>query len=159
MSTICRTIWKGQQETVQCVGQNGDFCLVKKYGFCRRKKSAFLISWVKLVWKIYALDLPDQQRTQSIQEMDLHRISSMRRNQIISDVFSQLDLMYRRGSGIDRILNSYTEVTQKPTFYLDSDIFLATLPNRSVANPAQISLDDVATAAQDLVNASESLAT
>lgn len=103
--------------------------------------------------------LPDQQRTQSIQEMDLHRISSMRRNQIISDVFSQLDLMYRRGSGIDRILNSYTEVTQKPTFYLDSDIFLATLPNRSVANPAQISLDDIATAAQDLVNASESLAT
>ena len=135
------------------------FLFGEKIRILSKKKVRFLISWVKLVWKIYALDLPDQQRTQSIQEMDLHRISSMRRNQIISDVFSQLDLMYRRGSGIDRILNSYTEVTQKPTFYLDSDIFLATLPNRSVANPAQISLDDVATAAQDLVNASESLAT
>ncbi|OUP26643.1 hypothetical protein B5F27_12745 [Faecalibacterium sp. An192] len=91
--------------------------------------------------------------------MDLHRISSMRRNQIISDVFLQLNFMERRGSGIDRILNSYAEVAQKLVFYSDSDIFLVTLPNRSVANPAQISLDDVATAAQDLVNASESLAT
>lgn len=103
--------------------------------------------------------LPDQQRTRSIQEMDFHRISSMRRNQIISDVFLQLNFMERRGSGIDRILNSYAEVAQKLVFCSDSDIFLVTLPNRSVANPAQTSLDDVATAAQDLVNASESLAT
>ena len=96
---------------------------------------------------------------QRIQDMDLHHIPSMRRNQIISDVFSRLNLMERRGSGIDRILNSYAEVSQKPTFYSDSDIFLVTLPNRSVANPAQTSLDDVATAVQDLATASESLAT
>lgn len=91
--------------------------------------------------------------------MDLHRISSMRRNQIISDVFLQLNFMERRGSGIDRILNSYAEVAQKLVFYSDSDIFLVTLPNRSVANPAQTSLDDVATAAQDLATMSECLAT
>lgn len=94
-----------------------------------------------------------------IQDMDLHHIPSMRRNRIISDVFSRLNLMERRGSGIDRILNSYAEVAQKPVFYSDSDIFLVTLPNRSVANPAQTSLDDVATAAQDLATVSESLAT
>ena len=96
---------------------------------------------------------------QRIQDMDLHHIPSMRRNQIISDVFSRLNLMERRGSGIDRILNSYAEVAQKPSFYSDSDIFLVTLPNRSVANPAQTSLDDVATAAQDLATNLESLAT
>lgn len=91
--------------------------------------------------------------------MDLHRIPSMRRNQIISDVFLQLNFMERRGSGIDRILNSYAEVAQKLVFYSDSNIFLVTLPNRSVANPAQTSLDDAATAAQDLATMSECLAT
>ena len=102
---------------------------------------------------------------QRIQDMDLHHIPSMRRNQIISDVFSRLDLMERRGSGIDRILNSYAEVAQKPAFYSDSDIFLVTLPNRSVAEPAQISmkvatsLENVAISAQDLATGPESLAT
>lgn len=103
---------------------------------------------------------------QRIQDMDLHHIPSMRRNQVISDVFSRLDLMERRGSGIDRILNSYAEVAQKPSFYSDSDIFLVTLPNRSMASPAQIALGDgatsggsVATSAQDLATDPENLAT
>ena len=42
--------------------------------------------------------------------MDIRHIPSMRRNQVISDVFSRLGFMERRGSGIDRILNSYVEV-------------------------------------------------
>ena len=53
----------------------------------------------------------------------------MRRNQIISDVFLQLNFMEQRGSGIDRILNSSAEVAQNPVFYSDSDIFLVTLLN------------------------------
>lgn len=73
--------------------------------------------------------LPDQQRTQSIQEMDLHHIPSMSRNQIILDMLLRLNLMERQGSGIDRILTSYAEVAQKPVFYSDSDIFLVMLPN------------------------------
>lgn len=36
------------------------------------------------------------------------------------------------------------EVAQKPTFYSDSDFFIVTLPNRSVATPAQISMESVA---------------
>ena len=60
-------------------------------------------------------------------------------------MFSRLGFMERRGSGIDRILNSYVEVAQKPTFYSDSDFFIVTLPNRSVATPAQISMESVET--------------
>ena len=78
-----------------------------------------------------------------IQDMNLHHIPSMRRNQVISDVFARLDFMERRGSGIDRILNSYLEVTQKPDFYSDTDFFLVTLPNRSIAVPAQLTLEDM----------------
>lgn len=70
-------------------------------------------------------------------------IPSMRRNQIISDVFSRLGFMERRGSGIDRILDSYAEVAQKPTFYSDADFFIVTLPNRSVATPSQTSMESV----------------
>ena len=79
-----------------------------------------------------------------VQDMDIRHIPSMRRNQVISDVFSRLGFMERRGSGIDRILNSYVEVAQKPTFYSDSDFFIVTLPNRSVATPAQVSMESVA---------------
>ena len=95
---------------------------------------------------------------QRIQDMDLHHIPSMRRNQVISDVFSRLDLMERRGSGIDRILNSYAEVAQKPSFYSDSDIFLVTLPNRSMASPAQISMK-VATSLENVASSTPEVAT
>lgn len=95
---------------------------------------------------------------QRIQDMDLHHIPSMRRNQVISDVFSRLDLMERRGSGIDRILNSYAEVAQKPAFYSDSDIFLVTLPNRSMASPAQISMK-VATSLENVASSTPEVAT
>ena len=36
------------------------------------------------------------------------------------------------------------EVAQKPTFYSDSDFFIVTLPNRSVATPAQVRTESVA---------------
>ena len=40
------------------------------------------------------------------------------------------------------------EVAQKPTFYSDSDFFIVTLPNRSVATPAQVSMESVASGAE-----------
>ena len=91
-----------------------------------------------------------------VQDMDIRHIPSMRRNQVISDVFSRLGFMERRGSGIDRILNSYVEVAQKPTFYSDSDFFIVTLPNRSVATPAQISMESVASGAESAESAETS---
>ena len=94
-----------------------------------------------------------------VQDMDIRHIPSMRRNQVISDVFSRLGFMERRGSGIDRILNSYVEVAQKPTFYSDSDFFIVTLPNRSVATPAQISMESVETQPAKVSASSKKVAT
>ena len=94
-----------------------------------------------------------------VQDMDIRHIPSMRRNQVISDVFSRLGFMECRGSGIDRILNSYVEVAQKPTFYSDSDFFIVTLPNRSVATPAQISMESVASGAESAETSAESAET
>jgi ATP-dependent DNA helicase RecG len=94
-----------------------------------------------------------------VQDMDIRHIPSMRRNQVISDVFSRLGFMERRGSGIDRILNSYVEVAQKPTFYSDSDFFIVTLPNRSVATPAQVSMESVASGAESAEISAESAET
>ena len=82
----------------------------------------------------------------------------VRRNQVISDVFSRLGFMERRGSGIDRILNSYVEVAQKPTFYSDADFFIVTLPNRSVATPAQMMVQDLATSSESLATSLEEAA-
>lgn len=66
-----------------------------------------------------------------IQNMNKEHIPSMRRNEKISDIFGRLGFMDRRGSGIQRILNSYKNYSQEPTFYSDENIFLVTMPNRS----------------------------
>lgn len=42
-----------------------------------------------------------------IQKMDLCQVLSMCRNQAISDVFTKLRMMERRGSGIGRILSGH----------------------------------------------------
>lgn len=68
-----------------------------------------------------------------IQDLNLRHVPSMRRNEIISDIFGRLHYMDRRGSGIQRILNSYKGFIEQPDFYSDNTVFLVTLPNRSVA--------------------------
>ena len=65
-----------------------------------------------------------------IQNMDLRHIPSLRRNQIISDVFARLHLMERRGSGIGRIPSGYTGFDRQPEFFSDPDFFIVTLPNK-----------------------------
>ena len=47
------------------------------------------------------------------------------------------------------------EVAQKPTFYSDSAFFIVTLPNRSVATPAQISMESVASGAESAETSAE----
>ncbi|MGI6053162.1 MAG: ATP-binding protein [Bilifractor sp.] len=66
-----------------------------------------------------------------IQDMDLKHVPSIRRNEIISDIFGRLNYMDRRGSGIGRIINSFTQYSRKPIFYSDEYKFLVILPNRS----------------------------
>ena len=76
-----------------------------------------------------------------IQDLDLRRVPSMRRNEIISDTFGRLHYMERRGSGIRRILNSYVDYAEQPEFYSDEYFFVVTLPNRSEARSAQLELE------------------
>lgn len=67
-----------------------------------------------------------------IQDLDLSMVPSMRRNEIISDIFGRLHYMDRRG--IRRIINSYTRFKIKPNFYSNEYFFLVSLPNRGVTS-------------------------
>ena len=75
-----------------------------------------------------------------IQDLDLRHVPSIRRNEVISDVFSRLHYMDRRGSGIGRIINSYSGFNEQPVFESNEYYFMVALPNRSVATSAQMSL-------------------
>ena len=66
-----------------------------------------------------------------IQNLEIKNIPSMRRNVIISDVFSRLHYMERRGSGLSRIIESYNNFEKKPKFISDSLSFTVILPNKS----------------------------
>ena len=70
-----------------------------------------------------------------IQDLDLRHVPSMRRNEIISDLFGRLHFMERRGSGIGRILNSYGKTSILPQFSSNEFFFLVILPNRSAIDP------------------------
>ena len=67
-----------------------------------------------------------------IQDWDLRKVPSMRRNEIISDIFGRLNFMDRRGSGISRILKGYTGRSKQPRFFSNEYYFLVVLPNRSI---------------------------
>ena len=76
-----------------------------------------------------------------IQDLDLRHVPSIRRNEVVSDVFSRLHLMDRRGSGIGRILNSYSNFCEQPVFQSNEYFFMVSLPNRGVATPSQMELE------------------
>ena len=66
-----------------------------------------------------------------IQNLEIKNIPSMRRNTIISDIFSRLHYMERRGSGLSRIIESYNDIDEKPKFISDSLSFTVIFPNKS----------------------------
>lgn len=66
-----------------------------------------------------------------IQNLEIKKIPSMRRNIVISDVFSRLHYMERRGSGLSRIIESYNDCENKPRFISDSLSFTVIFPNKS----------------------------
>ena len=74
-----------------------------------------------------------------VQERDLMKVPSRRRNPIIADIFNRLKYMDRRGSGFKKILSdyrnqpSYTK-TIEPEFYSDNDSFLLILKNLNYNN-------------------------
>ena len=73
-----------------------------------------------------------------IQNLDITKVSSMRRNRIISDIFSRLHFMERRGSGLTRIVESYSDCEKKPQFISDSSTFKVIFPNKNYFNNNKI---------------------
>ena len=65
-----------------------------------------------------------------IQNADITKISSMRRNRVISDIFNRLHFMERRGSGLVRIVESYNDCSVKPLFTSDVSSFTVSFPNK-----------------------------
>lgn len=69
-----------------------------------------------------------------VQECDIMRIKSRRRNPVLADIFSRLKYMERRGSGFKKICNEYAHQVNyrdevKPVFYSDNNDFVLTLYN------------------------------
>ena len=65
-----------------------------------------------------------------IQNLEIGKVPSMRRNTIISDIFSRLHYMDRRGSGLSRIMESYNDFMEKPKFLSDESSFTVIFPNK-----------------------------
>ncbi len=79
-----------------------------------------------------------------IQSLDISGVPSMRRNRIISDVFSRLHIMERRGSGLQRILDGYHDSPEKPVFFSESSFFRVVLPNKNYSKADVLNVPSVA---------------
>lgn len=64
----------------------------------------------------------------------LKRPTSQRRNQLVCDIFSRLDFMERRGSGIKKIFQAYENDEKKPKFEIIDDVFIVTFYSRLYRN-------------------------
>lgn len=64
----------------------------------------------------------------------LKRPTSQRRNQLVCDIFSRLDFMERRGSGIKKIFQAYENDEKKPGFEIIDDVFIVTFYSRLYRN-------------------------
>ena len=60
----------------------------------------------------------------------LKRPTTQRRNQLVCDIFSRLDFMERRGSGIKKIFLAYENDEKKPKFEIIGDVFIVTFYSR-----------------------------
>ncbi len=63
----------------------------------------------------------------SIQNLDLSKVPSTRRNPAIADLFQPPDYAERRGSSIKKILTAYEGKDRQPMFYSDESMFRTTL--------------------------------
>ena len=70
----------------------------------------------------------------NIQDRNIRRIPSRRRNPVLADIFDRLGYMERSGSGFGKILDGYEnavnfQTRKEPEFYSDNTMFLVILPN------------------------------
>ncbi len=84
-----------------------------------------------------------------IQDRDIYRVPSMRRNPVIADVFTQLDYMEKRGSGLRKM----RELTEKlpnflqgkePQYHTEAMSFYTTFHNLNWGKGGRIAVEDVA---------------
>ena len=73
-----------------------------------------------------------------IQNLEISKVPSMRRNTIISDIFSRLHFMDRRGSGLSRIIESYNDCINKPKFISNESSFSVIFPNKGFKSDLKI---------------------
>jgi predicted HTH transcriptional regulator len=64
-----------------------------------------------------------------IQDLNLLRVPSIRRNPVISDIFGRIHFMDRKGSGIQRIMSAYDRCKCRPEFFSEATAFFVELPN------------------------------
>ncbi len=69
-----------------------------------------------------------------VQDLDTDHVPSRRRNPVIADVFSRMNYMERRGSGLKKIKEDYHRAANyrpelEPEFYSDTTSFWVTLYN------------------------------
>ncbi len=87
-----------------------------------------------------------------IQDRDITKIPSIRRNPILADVFTHLDYMEKRGSGLNKIclltsqLDGYSE-DRHPEFHSESNMFYTTIrnvnyPPKDETNDAKVGSSD-----------------
>lgn len=74
-----------------------------------------------------------------VQDRDIGKIPSRRRNPIIADIFHRLRYMERRGSGFNKICEDYKKQylytnEKAPQFYSDEYTFILTLSNLNYTN-------------------------
>lgn len=89
-----------------------------------------------------------------IQDRNIDKIPSKRRNPILADIFARLGLMEREGSGIKKMRDSYLEAPnftpgKEPEFYSDRSQFVVTFPNMNYGvideeyyNTGQVTVQD-----------------
>ena len=73
-----------------------------------------------------------------IQECDIKNIPSIRRNPLLADIFSRLNLMERKGSGFEKVFAAYQKqinfnISAAPRFSSDANWFRVVLPNLNYA--------------------------
>ena len=71
----------------------------------------------------------------------LKRPTSQRRNQLVCDIFSRLDFMERRGSGIKKIFQAYENDNKKPNFEIIDDVFIVTFYSRLYRNNDSVDIN------------------
>lgn len=89
----------------------------------------------------------------TLEGKDLRTISSKRRNPVLADIFSRLQLMERRGSGFKKILEDYafqenTREELRPKFIADNSDFVLILYNLNYSDEQSAAQDVAQDAAQ-----------